>query len=282
MSAGGSSEPWETRPEGAHFEFVELFGGVDLGFESVGLGHGCGALAEDGGGELVAGLVDEFAGEVLAFGDDDAFGVAEVDGCGIASVEGEEGEVVDALVFAVGAVGVGVVVGEECAFDGGAGAGAGRQFGCFGEGEGGVADAAGLGEADSGADSAADGMRRGLGGFTDADEEQALGGESGGSVEEESLVGSGFEFTGSEGSGRSSGDGFIGDEKGRLRLGVFAFFGLGVPGGDDEHLCFDGGEGGESQLSLHADHYSTARWVGERCCGNRVLTDLGRLIFRNS
>ncbi len=57
-------------PESAHLEFVQLFGGVDLPVEANLLGHERGALAEDGGRELVAGLVDQRAGKVLAFADD--------------------------------------------------------------------------------------------------------------------------------------------------------------------------------------------------------------------
>ena len=80
-------------PEGAHFELVEFFGGVDLPLEADFGGHLRGALAKDGGGELVAGLVDERAGEVLAFADDDAFVESGADGgagrqrCGAARVK---------------------------------------------------------------------------------------------------------------------------------------------------------------------------------------------------
>ena len=80
-----------------------------------------GALAEDGGGQDVAGLVDEGAGEVLRLGDDDAFAKAGF-GRRIRATPGgtSDGERLDAAVFAVGAVGVRVEVGEDGAFGDGA------------------------------------------------------------------------------------------------------------------------------------------------------------------
>jgi hypothetical protein len=47
---------------------------VDLATQSNFGGHQRGALSEDGGRELVARLIDQRAGEVLAFADDDGFG----------------------------------------------------------------------------------------------------------------------------------------------------------------------------------------------------------------
>ena len=70
-------------PERAHLEIVELVGGVDRRVEADFIGHLDGALAKDGGGELVAGLVDQRAGEVLAFADDDALSK-----CGFAGLAG--------------------------------------------------------------------------------------------------------------------------------------------------------------------------------------------------
>ena len=46
-------------PECAHLQLVQLFGGVDLPAEADFGSHQRGALAEEGGGELVARLVDQ-------------------------------------------------------------------------------------------------------------------------------------------------------------------------------------------------------------------------------
>ncbi len=54
--------------EGSHAEFAEFVGGVDFASEAEFGGHGGSAAGEFGGGEEVAGLVDEGAGEVLTFG----------------------------------------------------------------------------------------------------------------------------------------------------------------------------------------------------------------------
>ena len=77
------------------------------------VGHLGGAGAEDGGGELVAGLVDEGAGEVLAVADDDAFGKTGLDSDFVGGGGGGEDKLLDAEVFAVAAVGVGVEVAEN-------------------------------------------------------------------------------------------------------------------------------------------------------------------------
>ena len=60
-------------PEGAHLQFVQLVCRVDSHSRGRLRRPFGGALAEDGRGELVARLVDQRAGEVLAFADDDAF-----------------------------------------------------------------------------------------------------------------------------------------------------------------------------------------------------------------
>ena len=59
-------------PECAHLQLVQLVGGVDFAVEADFFCHGGGARPRIGGGELVAGLVDQRAGEVLALADDDA------------------------------------------------------------------------------------------------------------------------------------------------------------------------------------------------------------------
>ena len=66
----------------------------------------------------------------------------------------------------------------------------------LGEGEGEGAEGAGAGEADGYAGSLAEFVGRELVGFAEADEEEALGFEAGGSWEEEGFVESGFEIAG--------------------------------------------------------------------------------------
>ncbi len=109
--------------EGTHAEFVKLVGGVDLAGEAAGGGHGSGATAELCGCEDVAGLVDERAGKVLCFTEDNAlvealpnFRLGFAVGFGAEDREGLEGGV-----FAVGAVGIDVEGGEEGAFEEGTG-----------------------------------------------------------------------------------------------------------------------------------------------------------------
>ena len=170
--------------ERSHAEFEEFCGGVDFAAEA-GLGaHGGGTLAEDGGGEDVAGLVDEGAGEVLRACEDEAFCEAFVDlgasfGVGFG---GDDGEGVDGGVFAVALVDVVVDLGEFGAFDEGAGhEGAGEGFEMFvvegvvlGEDDGELAEAAWFECAYGGAGTLAylvDGEALGL---AEADYEQAL------------------------------------------------------------------------------------------------------------
>jgi hypothetical protein len=61
-------------PEGSHLQLMQLFGRVDLAAQADFGGHPGGACPEDGGGQLVARLVDQRTGEVLAFADDDGLG----------------------------------------------------------------------------------------------------------------------------------------------------------------------------------------------------------------
>ena len=218
--------------------------------------HGRGALAELGGGEDVAGLVDEGAGEVLGVGDDVAFVEAALHfGLRLlVGLVGDEGEGVDAQVLAVAAVGVDVEVGEHGAFDEGAGGEvAGERVHVlvgegvvFGEGDGELAEGARLGEADGGAGGLADFVDgEGLG-FAEADDEQALGFDAGGGVEQQGFGEGGLELAGGEPGGGGVGDGVRGGEQDGVRLGVFA--GGDVDGEDGEER--GGGAGGSWKSSL--------------------------------
>ncbi len=208
-------------------------------------------MTEDGGGEFVAGLVDEGAGEVLAFADDDASVEGGAHGGPVGSGCGGEGEGVDAEVFAFAAVGVGVEVADEGAFGGGAaGFSWGKTFG-LGKREDELADGAGLGVSDGGSGGVADGMDGGLGFLAETDDEEAFGLESGGGVEEEGFIGAGFEFAGGEDGGGGGADGFITGEQDGLGLGLGALGGLSVDGGDGEEFGFDLGEVREGKVCAH-------------------------------
>ena len=98
-------------------------------------------------------------------------------------------------------------------------------------------------------------MRSGLGGLANADEQQAFGGEAGGGVEEEGLVGSCLEFTGGQGGGSGGGHAGVAGEQGGL--GVAAFFCLRVAGCDDEEFDVERCQIGKNQVSLHVDYCFT-------------------------
>ena len=79
-------------PERAHLQLVQFLGRVDCAGEPHFLRHLRGALPENGRGQLVARLVHQRAGKVLALADDDAFGKGGFDrgligACGAATVK---------------------------------------------------------------------------------------------------------------------------------------------------------------------------------------------------
>ncbi len=170
--------------------------------------HGCGATAEFGGCEDVAGLVDEGAGEVLGFGEDHAFVEPTLHfGLVLAVCFGaEDGERVEAGVLALGAIGVDVEVGDERAFEERTrGEFAGKRIevlvgegAVFGEGDGDVANAAGFGEADGCAGALAD-LVRGEGlDLAQADDDEALCACACGAMQRERFAYCGLELTGCE------------------------------------------------------------------------------------
>src|SRR6185312_10172125 len=97
--------------------------GVDFALKTELRTHGGGTFAELGGGEHVAGFVDECAGEVLRVGDDEAAVEAVLHfALGLFIVLArDDADAVDAEVFAVAAVDVDVELGDRGAFDDGAG-----------------------------------------------------------------------------------------------------------------------------------------------------------------
>ena len=156
MRAGGSSPIPARRPECAHLHFVQLFRAEYLALQSGFLAHFCCPLAEDGRGHPVAGLVDQVAGKVLRLAEDDALGVSCIDLGLVCACGAEDGKILDALVLTVGAVGVGIEVSDQRAFDGGASGGmccerfSRRKRDCE------FTDGAGLGEAYGGSGCLAD------------------------------------------------------------------------------------------------------------------------------
>ncbi len=231
---------------------------MDFAGEADFLGHGFGTTAEFGGGEDVAGLVDERAGEVLAFGEDDALveAVLHFGGGFLAGFAVEDGGV-DGEVLAVGPVEVDVEVGEDGAF----GEGAGGEFagktvevlvgegGVFGEGDGEVAEVAGAGVADGYAGTFAELVRGERGGFAEADDEETLGFEVGRGVEQEGFAEGGFELAGGQPGGGGVGEGVESGEEGRGCGGVFA--GGYVDGEDGEERGGEVGGGLEEELGIH-------------------------------
>jgi len=141
-----------------------------------------------------------------------------------------DGERVDTEVFAVAAVGVGIEIADDAAFDGGADAGAWRKEFCYRKSKDQIADCAGLGEADGCSGGVADAVRGCLGLLAEADDEETLGGETGGGVEQEGLIGSALEFPTGEGGGGRGLDRFVCGEEDRVGFGVGGFRSLGVDG----------------------------------------------------
>ena len=202
-------------PEGSHAQLVEFGGGVDLAAEAGLSAHRPGALAEDGGGEDVAGLVDEGAGEVLGVGVDEAFFEAGLNfgARGLLRFVGEDGEELDGGVLAVAFVGVVVDLGELGAFDESAGhEEAGQLVEVFvgegvvlGESDCELADVAWLECPDGGSGALAD-LIDGEGlDLAEAYDEQPLGLESGGSMEEEGFAQRRLEFAVAEDTWRRRG-----------------------------------------------------------------------------
>ncbi len=188
-------------------------------------GHGRGALAELGGREDVAGLVDEGAGEVLALAEDDAFVEAGLQVPAVLGEADEDGEGVDAEVFAVGAVEVDVEVGDEGAFGDGAavrGGGRGQVRACLRGRRWRLVQAAGAGEADGDAGGLADLVDGERVGFAQADEQKALGLGAGGGVEQEGFAERGFELAGGEPGGGGVGEGVGGGEEGGVERASLA------------------------------------------------------------
>jgi hypothetical protein len=142
-------------PEGLHLQLLDFVRGVDLALQAGLVAHGLGARAEHGGGEDVAGFVDERAGEVLRSGNDKAFVEAGANlllGGGV-GMAGDKGERVDGEILAVAAVGVVVLVAELGALHDGArgergGQGRVEAGGGLREGDGYLANGAWLGGAD--------------------------------------------------------------------------------------------------------------------------------------
>ncbi len=218
--------------ECAHAKLFELGGRVDLALEAGFSAHGFSTLAEDGGGEDVAGLVYERAGEVLRGGDNEAFLEAGLNlgAGGFVGLAGQYGEEVDGGVLAVAFVGVVVDLAQLGAFDESAGHQQGWELFHVFVGEGVVlresncelADTARLEGSDGGACAFAD-LVDGEGfDLAQADDEEALRFEAAWGVEEEGFAKGCLELSAAEGPGSGMGDGVRGGHQGEEGFSVFA------------------------------------------------------------
>ena len=169
-----------------------------------------------------------------------------------------EGEGLDALVFAVAAIGVGIEVADERALDSRA-CGPSRCVDLtsgrvFRESEDHLANAARLGIANGGSGGVTHAVNCDFGEIAEADEKQALSGEACGSVQQDRLVRPRFEFARSKDGGGGCLHGRICGEQSGLRLGFRAFLCLGVGSKDGEKLGSDLGAGRKGKFSAHEVH----------------------------
>ena len=88
-------------PECAHLLFVQFVCAEYLALDAGFLAHLCCPFAKDRRSHLVAGLIDQGAGKVLRFAENDAFGVSSADLGLVGAGRAEDGEILDALVLAV-------------------------------------------------------------------------------------------------------------------------------------------------------------------------------------
>ena len=79
-------------------------------------------------------------------------------------------------------------------------------------------------------------MRIGLGGFAEADDEQARGCEAFGGMQKQSLVGFGLELSGAEDEVRGFSDGFVRSQEGDFGLRILILTCRGVDGEDGEEF----------------------------------------------
>ncbi len=162
----------------------------------------------------------------------------------------------NADVFALTAVGVGIEVADEGTLHCGPRAGIRRErqvqvLRRFRQRKCQVANGARLGVAHGGASGVANGVDGGLGLLAEPNDQESLGLQPDGGVEEDGLVGAGLIFAAGEHSGCGGADGFVAGQENRLRFSVRALGGLGVDGGDGEKFGFDLGEGRERKVCAH-------------------------------
>ena len=239
--------------EGAHLQLAHLLGAVDLALQPDLPAHGRGPLAQNRRREAIAGLIDQLAGKVLGLSDDHAFAQAcfccgMVDGFGRNDLNG-----LDAAVFAVGAVRVGVVIAQNSAF----GERANGEFRIkpLGDGhsDGNLAQSARLGEADRDARTFAHFVDGQLGGFSQADDQQPFRFETRWRMQQERLRGFGLEFAAVENGLGGLGRGIVAGQE--ANFGTSRFVGVGVDGENGEDLGCNVGGGGEKQFCVHLNFW---------------------------
>ena len=219
---------------------MQFFGRVNFANEAHLLRHLRRAPAKDGRGELVAGFVDQRPGKVLAFADDHAFRNSRLDDGPVCIFGNGEAERLDALIFTIAAVGVGVEIADEGTFDGWAcGGRVGQPFGEVREGQHDLANPARLGETDRGSGSVSHLVNGDPGKLAKAHDEKPFGRKPRRGVQENRLIRAGFEFPGGKNAGCGCQNRRLGGQQGGPGLGVGAVGGLGVSSQGDEELSLD-------------------------------------------
>ena len=104
-------------PEGPHLQFFDLSAPYASNFQSGFLRHFAGALRQDSWRHAVAGLVHQFASEILRLADDAGF-IHRLLQSGLVSARNHS-HGVDLLILAVALVGVGIEVTDESSFHNG-------------------------------------------------------------------------------------------------------------------------------------------------------------------
>ena len=173
-----------------------------------------------------------------------------LDGRPILVCRSGHGERLDALIFAIAAVGVGVEIADGRPLDSSSDGGrtghcvgrtcGGQPFGeVLREGHHDLPNPAWFGETHGGSGGVAHLVNCGLGEFAEAYDKEPFGCKPRGGVQENRLIRSGFEFTGGKNAGCSCLNRRIGGHQGRPGPGIGIVGGLEVCGQDDEQFSLD-------------------------------------------
>ena len=114
-------------PKSAHLEFFDFLSAENLEFQADFLRHLFRAVRQDGRGHSVRRLIHQFAREILRFADDPGFVQSILQFRFVAVCH--HGDRIDALIFAVALVRVGIEIADKRAFDDGSHRGIGGDAG---------------------------------------------------------------------------------------------------------------------------------------------------------